>query len=309
MTSVFLSHNTNDKTFARRLAGRLSAAGLRVWIDEAEIKVGESLVYKISDGVCDSDFVVAVISTHSVHSSWVRWELSLAMTQEINGRFVKVLPILIETCELPAILQDKLYLNFTDEARFEEEVRRLLDAILSPVLPGSTYPATASTARPYPTESVAGLGVTLTASPQDSFALRAVTEGPKRAIHLVVISFLVMGFGFIFSSVMSLGFGALLCFNGFGFGISGVLIFISVSFYEKVFQRENILMAVDRIGSYFLPFGDKWRDLYAAGKHNHDYKIALVTEGISILILIGNAILLLACLVHIASVLMQSAQR
>ena len=41
--SAFLSHNSNDKPFVRRLASELRAAGVKVWVDEAELRVGDSL--------------------------------------------------------------------------------------------------------------------------------------------------------------------------------------------------------------------------------------------------------------------------
>lgn len=43
MSSIFLSHNHNDKPFVRRLAHDLQAVGVRVWLDESEIMVGDYL--------------------------------------------------------------------------------------------------------------------------------------------------------------------------------------------------------------------------------------------------------------------------
>ena len=51
MSSVFLSHNSADKPFVRKLALDLEKAGVRCWLDEAEIKVGDSLLDKIRDGI------------------------------------------------------------------------------------------------------------------------------------------------------------------------------------------------------------------------------------------------------------------
>jgi hypothetical protein len=47
MTSIFLSHNRKDKPKARELATALSKSGARVCIDEAEMRVGDSLAEKI----------------------------------------------------------------------------------------------------------------------------------------------------------------------------------------------------------------------------------------------------------------------
>jgi len=48
MSSVFLSHSHKDKPFARKLAVDLRHAGHIVWIDEAEILVGDLYPYPFS---------------------------------------------------------------------------------------------------------------------------------------------------------------------------------------------------------------------------------------------------------------------
>lgn len=129
MYSVFLSHNWRDKPFVRQLGERLRREGIKVWIDEAEINVGDSLIRKISGALERNDFVVAIISPNSIGSNWVLKELSLAMTKEIAGGNVVVLPLLIELCEVPDFLKDKLYADFTDDNNFEREFSNLLRAI------------------------------------------------------------------------------------------------------------------------------------------------------------------------------------
>ena len=44
---VFLSHSSKDEAVVRPLAERLRADGLRVWLDEWEIKPGDSIPTKI----------------------------------------------------------------------------------------------------------------------------------------------------------------------------------------------------------------------------------------------------------------------
>lgn len=129
MASVFLSHNVKDKPWVRKLAERLTSDGVVVWLDEAELKIGDSLIEKISDGIQEMEYVAAVISKNSVESYWVQKEISLAMSKEILGRKVTVLPLLIERCKLPAALIDKLYADFTKPENFETEYSKLLHAL------------------------------------------------------------------------------------------------------------------------------------------------------------------------------------
>ena len=84
MNGVFLSHNHADKPFVRRLAWNLRFVGINVWLDEAEIDIGDSLIGKISEGIQSTDYVAACLSPDSVRSSWVTIELQMAMTKEIK---------------------------------------------------------------------------------------------------------------------------------------------------------------------------------------------------------------------------------
>ena len=129
MSSVFLSHNSKDKPWVRTLAERLIADEVIVWLDEAEINIGDSLIEKISAGIQDMKFVAAIISKNSVESSWVQKEISLAMSKEIAGREVTVLPLVIDNCELPISLSDKLYADFTNPNDFETSYSKLLRAL------------------------------------------------------------------------------------------------------------------------------------------------------------------------------------
>lgn len=130
MSSLFLSYNSKDRPFVRRLRRELFDKGVRIWIDESEIKVGDSLIDKISEGIADVEFLGAILSPNSVSSRWVQAELRIAVTREINGKKLKVLPILIEDCELPVFLESMKYADFRSPAEFDAGVRQLLDVIL-----------------------------------------------------------------------------------------------------------------------------------------------------------------------------------
>ncbi|MTT53109.1 TIR domain-containing protein [Alcanivorax sp. VBW004] len=126
---IFLSHTHADKPFVRRLAADLEAHGIRYWLDEAEIKVGQSLIEKIRQGLDSVDYVAAVLSPNSISSPWVQRELDVAMNQEISGREVKVLPVLYKPVELPGFLLGKFYADFTDEQKYPEGLKRLVESI------------------------------------------------------------------------------------------------------------------------------------------------------------------------------------
>ena len=126
MKRVFLSHNSADKPFTRRLAHRLEKVGIGVWLDEAELKIGDSLLSKLSEAISQVEFVAAVISKNSVKSKWVEKELQLAMMKEVESRTVVVLPIVIDDVEMPSYLADKVYADFRNPHAFETSYSQLL---------------------------------------------------------------------------------------------------------------------------------------------------------------------------------------
>ena len=127
--SVFMSHNSQDKPFVRRLAKELENYGVKVWVDEAEIKIGESLTQKIGQAIEETDFFAVVLSKNSIDSEWVQRELQIAISKEMEKKKVVVLPLLLEPVSIPAFLKDKLYADFTKPDNYELSFTRLLKAI------------------------------------------------------------------------------------------------------------------------------------------------------------------------------------
>jgi hypothetical protein len=124
---IFLSHTATDKRFVRRLRDDLLEHGVpRVWVDEAEIEIGDSLMAKIEEGMKETRYIGVVLSSRSIKAPWVKKELEMAMNHEIARGEVVVLPLLYEKCDLPGFLRGKLYADFTDSEAYEEVLRKLL---------------------------------------------------------------------------------------------------------------------------------------------------------------------------------------
>lgn len=133
MIKVFISHNTEDKPLARRIGRLLLENGFKPWIDEGEIKPGQSLIRKITEGIHDSDRLIALVTPNSVNSKWVNFELEKAMTLEVTMGKPIVVPIVVSECKPPLFLQEKLYLklaNSDDLKAKESELLGSLDASL-----------------------------------------------------------------------------------------------------------------------------------------------------------------------------------
>jgi sRNA-binding protein len=113
VASIFISYSHADKELARALAEVLRRRGLKVWIDEGELKVGDSLIERIATAITEIDFFLALVSESSRNSDWCRKELALAVTGELGREGVKVLPVRVDGAEMPATLADAFYLDLT----------------------------------------------------------------------------------------------------------------------------------------------------------------------------------------------------
>jgi TIR domain len=110
---AFLSHSSHDKPFIRKLAADLKVNGVQVWLDEINIKVGESIPDKISQGLAESDYFLFASSKNSIASEWVKKELNSALLKEVEKRAVTIFPIKLDDSAMPTIIADKKYADFS----------------------------------------------------------------------------------------------------------------------------------------------------------------------------------------------------
>jgi len=103
---VFLCHASEDKPFVDRLCAFLDAQHVAVWYDRREIRVGESIVRRISDGIDAASHLVIVLSRVAVTKEWVLKELSSALMRQLQKAAITVLPLLVEDCPVPPLLAD-----------------------------------------------------------------------------------------------------------------------------------------------------------------------------------------------------------
>jgi len=90
---VFVSHASEDKeSVARPIAEKLREFGLRVWFDEFELKIGDSLRRKIDKGLANSKFGIVILSKSFIKKGWANYELDGIITKSVSGQQV-ILPI------------------------------------------------------------------------------------------------------------------------------------------------------------------------------------------------------------------------
>jgi TIR domain len=116
---VFLSYSSRDVEAANELYAALTALEIGVWMDAGEMRLGEPIPARIEQGIHSVAFVAVLYSRNAAQSNWVELELELGLAEEKLSGVIKVLPIRLDDCELPAALRDRLSarLKSPDDAR------------------------------------------------------------------------------------------------------------------------------------------------------------------------------------------------
>jgi hypothetical protein len=98
---VFLSHRNTDKAWARQLAARIESVHvggrqLTVWLDEAEVRPGRSVVAEVNRGLERSRFIALVMTPDYFDSpsGWTDAEWQAALYTDPAGRQGRVVPLL-----------------------------------------------------------------------------------------------------------------------------------------------------------------------------------------------------------------------
>lgn len=131
---VFISYSNQNRIFVERLAIDLRAQGLAVWWAEWEIKVGDSILQKLSEGMLEAGYLVVVLSPASIKSPWVQLEVNSALMKQVSAqRDVTVLTLLLEDCEIPILLAEKKWADFRYD--YDAGLRDLLTALSAKRLP------------------------------------------------------------------------------------------------------------------------------------------------------------------------------
>lgn len=152
---VFVSHASEDKErFVLGFATRLRARGIDAWLDRWEMQPGESLVDQVfEEGLKEASVVIVVLSRASVAKPWVREELNAAVLKRINAG-IKVIPVVIDDCEVPEALKSTIWERIDDLTSYDASLDRIVAAILGVTdrpplgaLPDYAKPATKSIGR------------------------------------------------------------------------------------------------------------------------------------------------------------------
>jgi TIR domain len=103
---AFLSHSSRDRDIARRLEAELEDAGLSIWLDDSEVRLGQLLGPELQQSVLDCGALVLLWSEAAAASRWVNSEWLMALLQERL-----ILPCTLDATALPQCLGNTIRLD------------------------------------------------------------------------------------------------------------------------------------------------------------------------------------------------------
>jgi len=150
MTTLFISHSSQDDAFVRELRQTLADHDISAWIDSRELLPGGLLDQGIKKAIHDSSAFVVVVSPAGLQSKWVGKELRYALQiQKERGReMFPVIPLSLNNTKLGLLeeffAEEPLYIKVSSAAGgIEEAIHPVLVALgkkLPSGLPESVQP-------------------------------------------------------------------------------------------------------------------------------------------------------------------------
>lgn len=129
---VFLSHSNEDNDIAQKVRNYLVHQDLDVFDDKSDIATGSNLKASINQAISDSNAVIFFVSKNSEKSQLVQHEISLAVSNRLKGKNVKLIPLVLDAnAEIPFFLKDYMYLDLSTQSDFDKSMKKLIEGIKS----------------------------------------------------------------------------------------------------------------------------------------------------------------------------------
>lgn len=127
--TLFVSHSTQDRSFAEIFSTDLRLHGVDAWYSGWEIRVGDSIRDKIDEAIETCEFFVVILSKSSINRPWIKAELDAATIRKLSGKVRKILPIKIDDCgDLPPTLASLCWEDFSKQP-YERALQKVLEGI------------------------------------------------------------------------------------------------------------------------------------------------------------------------------------
>jgi len=120
---VFISHSTQDRWIARQIANLLEAAGIKTFLDERDIQVGDSIPESIRANIQNCSEFLVLLTKNSINRPWVLIEISAAWG---HGKRIIAVVDKVAPEEMPEIMLPYKAVDLND---LEEYIRQVTERV------------------------------------------------------------------------------------------------------------------------------------------------------------------------------------
>jgi len=132
-STIFLSHKSVDKPFVRPYADLLEVLGFKPWLDERDMRAGDTLHRKIADGFDKACAVVFFITPNFEDQRWLGREIDHAINRKVErGDRFSIITLVFDNAEVPRPLMDYLWVPVQNEVNAVRQIVRGLPVVVGP---------------------------------------------------------------------------------------------------------------------------------------------------------------------------------
>ena len=121
---TFISHSSKDKSLVLQIAEKLKKEN--VWFDIWDMDLGDVLSDKIETGIDEAKNFLIILSQDSAKSSWVKYELNMALIKYLENEDYRIIVIRIDDVEVPLRLKPFLRV---DSSKKDEIINSVFDSL------------------------------------------------------------------------------------------------------------------------------------------------------------------------------------
>ena len=111
MNKIFISYSHKNADTVLSFVNMIASPNIDLWIDEKSIAPGQRYATAIFEAIRNSNVYVIFLSKDALASQWVMSELDYAINEQINRQDFRIVPVLLETCDIPAVLSNVDYVD------------------------------------------------------------------------------------------------------------------------------------------------------------------------------------------------------
>jgi len=129
---VFISYRQSDADtifVKQKLIPYFNHCGLKTFVDYKNFRLGVPLIKEMERGVLESKFTLAILSPKYLESTFTEFENIIAEHLGLINSQRRLICAMIEQCNPRLSIQAKLWLDFTSQAKFENNIDTLVLAL------------------------------------------------------------------------------------------------------------------------------------------------------------------------------------